>query len=114
MYGALIFFVLAAQFVHTQAAIPVQIAYVGDSTTEGYGRGVIDWPTRLQTLLDFRYGKDTYIVTNLGKAGKTMLPNPPNAYSAYVDHENYQRLLDGTWDIVTIMFGTNDAKDWPG
>ena len=64
----------------------------------------------MQVLLDAKYGVGKYTVTNLGACGSTMLKKGD---SPYWKRAQYTALTKGTWDIVTIMLGTNDAKD-PG
>jgi len=53
---------------------------------------------------------DGYAVTNLGACGSTMLKK---GNSPYWQRPQYTTLTENKWDIVTIMLGTNDAKD-PG
>ena len=59
-------------------------------------------------ILDAEHGWGKYTVTNLGACGSTMLKNGD---SPYWKRPQYQSLINSTWDIVTIMLGTNDAKD---
>ena len=63
------------------------------------------YPQQLQILLG-----DDYAVTNLGACGSTMLKS---ANSPYWERPQYKTLTSEKWDIITIMLGTNDAKD-PG
>ena len=90
----------------------VRIACVGDSITAGVhsSGGMHPYPEQLQMLLDAAHGKDAYSVTNLGACGSTMLKHGD---SPFWKRGQYKGLTSGTWDIVTIMLGTNDAKD-PG
>ena len=88
----------------------IQIATIGDSITAGVCStgGNHTYPAQLQILLDAKYGKGKYTVTNLGACGATMLKKGD---SPYWQRAQYDALTKGTWDIVTIMLGTNDAKD---
>ena len=90
----------------------VKIACVGDSITAGVhsSGGDHPYPQQLQLLLDKKYGAGQYDVTNLGACGSTMLKR---GNSPYWQRPQFKALTDGRWDIVTIMLGTNDAKD-PG
>lgn len=88
----------------------IRIACVGDSITAGVhsSGGNHTYPARLQMLLDAKYGWGAYSVTNLGACGSTM---QRGADSPYWLRPQYTTLLNGTWDVVTVMLGTNDAKD---
>ena len=90
----------------------IRIACVGDSITAGVcsSGGEHPYPQQLQLLLDSDYGKDAYSVTNLGACGSTMLKAGD---SPYWERPQFDALKENRWDIVTIMLGTNDAKD-PG
>lgn len=96
---------------HAPAAA-VKIACVGDSITAGVhsSGGNHPYPQQLQLLLDQAHGNGTYSVTNLGACGSTMLKK---GNSPFWQRPQYKALIAGKWDIVTIMLGTNDAKD-PG
>jgi len=105
----------ALDLVCTQREAPaaaIKIAAVGDSITAGVcsSGGDHPYPQQLQMLLDETHGKDVYSVTNLGACGSTMLKKGD---SPFWQRPQYDSLTAGTWDIVTIMLGTNDAKD-PG
>ena len=90
----------------------VTIATIGDSITAGVcsSGGSHPYPSQLQMLLDTSHGAGSYSVTNLGESGSTMLKK---ADSPYWQRSSYITLTTNNWDIVTIMLGTNDAKD-PG
>jgi lysophospholipase L1-like esterase len=90
----------------------IKIACVGDSITAGVcsSGGDHPYPQQLQKLLDAKHGPGKYAVTNLGACGSTMLKK---GNSPFWKRPQYDALTKGTWDIVTIMLGTNDAKD-PG
>jgi len=93
-------------------AASIKIACVGDSITAGVhsSGGIHPYPAQLQILLDQKHGKGSYSVTNLGACGSTMLRKGD---SPFWKRPQYKALTAGKWDIVTIMLGTNDAKD-PG
>jgi lysophospholipase L1-like esterase len=66
----------------------------------------------LQTLLGAAYN-----VSNYGNSGKTMLTNgwcnpPPSSNCSYVGTPTWPAALVSQPDIVTIMLGTNDAKEF--
>ena len=90
----------------------IKIGCIGDSITAGVhsSGGDHPFPQQLQILLDEAYPENTYSVTNLGACGSTMLKK---SNSPYWNRTQYTALINGTWDIITIMLGTNDAKD-PG
>ena len=102
---------VCAQRDHERGA-SVKIGCVGDSITAGVhsSGGVHPYPQQLQLLLDADHGEGAYSVTNLGACGSTMLKK---SNSPYWERPQYQTLTNNSWDIVTIMLGTNDAKD-PG
>jgi lysophospholipase L1-like esterase len=88
----------------------IKIGCIGDSITAGdhSSGGIHPYPQQLQILLDAAYPKDMYSVTNLGACGSTMLKESD---SPYWNRTQFKTLTANTWDIVTIMLGTNDAKD---
>ena len=88
----------------------IHIATVGDSITAGVhsSGGNHTYPAQLQILLDAAHGWGAYSVTNLGACGSTM---QKNADSPFWKRPQYAALLNGTWDVITILLGTNDAKD---
>jgi lysophospholipase L1-like esterase len=88
----------------------VRIACVGDSITAGVhsSGGNHTYPFQLQMLLDKAHGWGAFTVHNLGACGSTMLKRGD---SPYWDRPQFQALVAGEWDVVTIMLGTNDAKD---
>ena len=90
----------------------VKIGCIGDSITAGVhsSGGDHPYPQQLQLLLDAAHGRGAYSVTNLGACGSTMLKK---GNSPFWKRPQYTALLQGRWDIITIMLGTNDAKD-PG
>jgi lysophospholipase L1-like esterase len=71
-------------------------------------RPVATTPGQLQIMLDQSYaGK--YSVTNLGACGSTMMKG---ADSPYWKRPQYNTLTAAKWDIIIIMLGTNDAKEY--
>jgi lysophospholipase L1-like esterase len=90
----------------------IKIGCIGDSITAGVhsSGGIHPYPQQLQILLDAKHGKGKYAVTNLGACGSTMLKI---SNSPYWERPQFKTLTAAKWDIVTIMLGTNDAKD-PG
>jgi lysophospholipase L1-like esterase len=88
----------------------IRIGMVGDSITAGVcsSGGDHPYPKQLQILLDQAYGEGVYSVTNLGACGSTMLKG---GNSPYWERGQYKTLTSNKWDIITIMLGTNDAKD---
>jgi lysophospholipase L1-like esterase len=88
----------------------IKIGCIGDSITAGVcsSGGDHPYPQQLQILLDQTYGAGKYSVTNLGACGSTMLKKGD---SPFWQRPQYKALTAGKWDIVTIMLGTNDAKD---
>lgn len=83
----------------------ISVACVGDSITAGVhaSNGSTTYPAMLQRKLG-----PGYKVTNLGACGSTMLKGGD---SPFWKRPQYEGLTSGTWDIVVIMLGTNDAKD---
>jgi acyl-CoA thioesterase-1 len=90
----------------------VRIGMVGDSITAGVhsSGGNHTYPFQTQMMLDAAHGWGAYTVTNLGACGSTMLRKGD---SPYWERPQFKSLTTNTWDVVTIMLGTNDAKD-PG
>ncbi|KAL1511868.1 hypothetical protein AB1Y20_005152 [Prymnesium parvum] len=90
----------------------LRVACIGDSITMGY-RGYMrnhsahSWPNQLQALLG-----DAYEVVNLGFDGSTASSagTDDGRPAAYTSRPQYTTLLQGEWDLVFIMLGTNDAK----
>lgn len=82
-----------------------KVGCIGDSITAGVhsSGGIHPYPEQLGILLG-----DEYAVTNLGACGSTMLKV---SNSPYWQRPQYKTLTENKWDIITIMLGTNDAKD---
>ena len=89
------------------SAVPLRVACVGDSITEGSGLGnsaTESYPAKLQRLLG-----SVYQVSNFGVSGRTLLKKGDYPYwkeSAYTSSHTSNP------DIVLIMLGTNDSKSW--
>jgi len=86
----------------------IRVACVGDSIT--HGDGVTrnqTYPQVLQGLLGAGYD-----VHNLGASGMTMSKTgmSDGGPGSYWDTAQYQTLINGQWDIVVVMLGTNDSK----
>jgi len=88
----------------------IRIGMIGDSITAGVcsSGGNHPYPQQLQVNLDQAYGEGVYSVTNLGACGATMLKKGD---SPYWKRSQFNTLTSNKWDIITIMLGTNDAKD---
>ena len=91
------------------AAQTIKIACVGDSITYGYGlTSEMSYPFKLGTYLG-----SNYEVTNFGEGSATMLSD---GKKPYIGLDIYQQSLQYDCDIVVIMLGTNDGKEfnWEG
>ena len=91
------------------AAQVIKIACVGDSITYGYGlTSSMSYPTKLGVDLG-----SNYEVTNFGEGSATMLTT---GRKPYIGLDIYQQSLQYDCDIVVIMLGTNDGKEfnWEG
>jgi len=90
----------------------IRVSCVGDSITAGVCGQNGGYPTLLQGLLG-----SGYLVQNFGNSGKTMLKKglcgpPPSGDCSYWDTPTYPAAMASNPDIVTIMLGTNDAKEF--
>ena len=95
--------------VGVKAAQVIKVACVGDSITYGYGlTSSMSYPTKLGDYLG-----SNYEVTNFGEGSATMLSS---GRKPYINLEIYQQSLQYDCDIVVIMLGTNDGKEfnWEG
>ena len=96
------------------AAAPIRVSCVGDSiTTSTCGGTEGGYQIILQKEL-MPAGK--FLVTGFGSSGMTMLKEGtinggPEGGGTYWNTSAFQRALNSTPDIVTIMLGTNDAKE---
>ncbi len=103
----LIAFLLAATFLivfyqnssSNVSARPVRVACVGDSITE--------WSNYTGILQDM-LGEE-YVVENFGVASSTVLQNTEKPY---IEEPEFGQGIDFEPDVVVIMLGTNDAKDY--
>ena len=97
----------------TVLADPIKIACVGDSITFGAHStgGNATYPGQLQSMLDAAKGANKYRVSNLGNSGKMMLKN---SSAPYWKTSQFSEFAAGTWDIVLLMLGTNDAHNTCG
>lgn len=83
--------------------VPVKLACVGDSITQGLGvpKGQ-SWPSQIQRLLG-----DTWEVSNFGVSGRTLLNAGDHPYQK---DKAFLKAKDLNPDVVVIMLGTNDTK----
>ena len=89
-----------------------KVGCVGDSITAGsHSTGGdysnMTYPAQMQRFFDSA-SPGGYEVTNLGASGATMLRKSDDTYWK---RDQYNQFVNGTWDVVVIMLGTNDAKD---
>ncbi len=106
-------FALASILALVAAAAPqTRISCIGDSITAGVcSQNTHGYPAVLQALLGASYN-----VSNYGNSGKTMLTNglcgpPAGGNCSYVGTPTWPAALVSQPNIVTIMLGTNDAKE---
>jgi len=86
--------------------VPLRVACVGDSITEGYrlsNPSVQSYPAQLATLV-----ADGVDVKNFGLRAKTVIKESDQSYW---DAEVYKQSLAYNPEVVVIMLGTNDMKD---
>lgn len=84
--------------------IPIRLACVGDSITQGDGLAADDsYPSQLQALLG-----EEWKVGNFGVSGRTLLKKGDHPYWT---ESAYQKALEFEPDVVIIMLGTNDTKE---
>ena len=79
-----------------------KIACIGDSLTYGHGSKTTSYPTAMQELLG-----NEYEIKNFGVNGACISGDLP-----YVSLSVYQTSAAFQPDIVVIMLGTNDAKEY--
>ena len=90
-------------------ADPIKILAVGDSITAGDCSSDPDtksWPAQLTDMLN---NEEKYNVTNLGLGGRTMMKTGD---SPYWNEPEYQQALNANADMIILMLGTNDAKNY--
>lgn len=83
-------------------SVPIKVACVGDSITQGTSLGRRTYPNQLQEMLG-----DKWLVRNFGVSGRTLLKNGD---FPYWKEKAYQEALRFEPDVVIIMLGTNDTK----
>ncbi|XHH07719.1 MAG: GDSL-type esterase/lipase family protein [Candidatus Bathyarchaeia archaeon] len=81
------------------AAQVIRVACIGDSITEWS-----NYPQELQEMLG-----DGYVVGNFGVAGSAVTKNSD---IPYMNQSAFQEAKEFQPDVVVIMLGTNDAKDF--
>jgi lysophospholipase L1-like esterase len=102
----------------------VVVACVGDSITEWacVTEANMTYPSQMQQMLG-----DNYNVINFGVSARTLMKNGYCDCSRFIDDDDdnncaywntdaYKNAMESNPDIVTIMLGTNDAKEcnWYG
>ena len=86
-----------------------RIVAVGDSITWGCDSSDPDtksWPARLMSML---HDTNKYEVVNLGLSGRTMMKDGD---MPYWNEKEYQTALNSNADVVILMLGTNDSKNF--
>ena len=85
----------------------IKVLCIGDSITEGFGStnpDVRSYPAQLQRLLG-----DAYEVKNFGYGGRTLMTDSD---WPYVKDPCFAQSLAYPADVVIIMLGTNDTRDY--
>ena len=82
-----------------------KIACVGDSLTFGHSWPEEAYPVYLKQAMGCELG-------NFGLNGASITGTNPNLYLKYAEQKQYTDSLDYNADVVVIMLGTNDSKDW--
>ena len=85
----------------------VRVACIGDSITDGHGidlRDVNGYPAQMQKMLG-----DKYNVRNFGLSARTLMNSGD---LPYMNEEIWQDALAFNPDVVVIMLGTNDSKEY--
>ncbi|WP_239627260.1 GDSL-type esterase/lipase family protein [Paenibacillus sp. H1-7] len=107
MWMALFLLVLTSSGLYetANAAVPLKVAFIGDSITYGIGTSnaaTMSYPVKTGQLLG-----SGYEIRNYGVSSSTMLKQGNKPYwnqQQYTDSKNWNP------DIVVIMLGTNDSK----
>ncbi len=92
----------------------VKVACLGDEITYGSDSSSVEtksYPAQLQKLLDSRYGKKKFEVTNYGTSGESFVADfeRSNAGSMrYRNTDEYRKMRKDKPDVVILMLGTND------
>jgi len=86
--------------------VDIRVSCIGDSITAGAGvdPSTQSYPVQLDNQLS-----SSYVVTNFGFSGATMLKN---ADTPYWNQGVYTSALNSNPGVVVIMLGTNDSKSW--
>ena len=85
-----------------------KIACIGDSLTYGHSWTDEAYPVYLKQMFE-GIGCE---VGNFGLNGASITGTNPNLYLKYAEQKQYTDSLDYNADVVVIMLGTNDSKDW--
>ena len=85
-----------------------KIACVGDSLTYGHSWTDEAFPVYLQQLV----ADQGCEVGNFGLNGASITGTNPSLYLKYTEQKQYTDSLAYDADVVVIMLGTNDSKDW--
>ena len=89
------------------AEAQVKVACIGDSITWGFGLdnpATQSYPAQLQTLLG-----NQYVVGNFGVNGATAQKSTSKSYWRTSQFRNSKQFAP---NIVVIMLGTNDSRNW--
>ncbi len=99
----LIFLLVSLISLGVKAQMPIKVACVGNSITEGAGlHNEQTYPAQLAKLLG-----DKFVVRNFGVGGRTVLKKGDYPYW---NESKYQQALEWKPDVLVILFGANDAK----
>jgi len=84
-----------------------KIACIGDSLTYGHSWTEEAYPVYLKQLLG-----SSYDIGNFGLNGASITGTNPSLYIKYSEKQQYTDSIAFDADVVIIMLGTNDSKDW--
>ena len=84
-----------------------KIACIGDSLT--YGNS---WTDEAYPVYLKQYLGSSYDVGNFGLNGASITGTNPSLYIKYAEKQQYTDSIAFDADVVIIMLGTNDSKDW--
>lgn len=84
-----------------------KIACIGDSLTYGHSWTEEAYPVYLKQFLG-----SSYDVGNFGLNGASITGTNPSLYIKYAEKQQYTDSIAFDADVVIIMLGTNDSKDW--
>ena len=85
-----------------------KIACVGDSLTYGHSWPEEAYPVYLKQLV----ADNGCEVGNFGLNGASITGTNPSLYIKYSEKQQYTDSINFDADVVVIMLGTNDSKDW--